>query len=56
MLSFLLLLIVLGVVLYLVEQFIPMAQPFKIVIRVIVVLLLIVALLRLVGIQIPLRL
>ncbi|MET0742963.1 MAG: Thivi_2564 family membrane protein [Microvirga sp.] len=49
MLSFLLLLIILGVVLYLVETYIPMSPPFKVVIRVVVILLLVVALLRLIG-------
>jgi hypothetical protein len=49
MIGFVLLLIVLGVALYLVETYLPMAPPFKIVIRLIVVVLLIVMLLRLIG-------
>jgi len=49
MIAWLFALIVLGAVLYLVENFIPMAQPVKIVIRVVVVLLLIWMLLQLIG-------
>jgi hypothetical protein len=49
MIAWLFALIVLGAVLYLVENFIPMAPPVKIVIRVVVVLLLIWMLLQLIG-------
>jgi len=49
MLAWLFALIVLGAVLYLVENFIPMSPPFKIVVRVVVVLLLIWMLLQLIG-------
>jgi hypothetical protein len=49
MIGLLIVLIVLGAVLYLVETYIPMAQPFRIVIRVVVVLALIVYLLRAIG-------
>lgn len=52
MIQFLVLLIVMGVVLYLVETYLPMAEPFKVVIRLVVVLLLIVALLRFLGITV----
>lgn len=45
----LIVLIVLGVILYMVETYIPMAPPIKIVIRVVVVLLLCLYLLRLAG-------
>ena len=50
MIAFLFALIILGAVLYLVEHFIPMAEPFRIVIRVVVVLILIWYLLRMVGV------
>ena len=49
MITFLVLVIVLGAVLFLVENYVPMAPPFKIVVRVIVVLILILALLSLLG-------
>lgn len=45
----LIVLIILGVVLYMVETYIPMAAPIKIVIRVVAVLLLCLYLLRLAG-------
>jgi hypothetical protein len=50
MITFLFALIILGAILYLVEHFIPMAEPFRIVIRVVVVLILIWYLLRMVGV------
>lgn len=53
MITFLFLLIILGCVLYLVEHFIPMAEPIRIVIRVVVVLILIWYLLRLLGVVPP---
>jgi hypothetical protein len=43
-------LVILGVCLYLVEVYIPMAAPIKIIIRVIVVLFIVVTLLRVFGI------
>ena len=49
MIAFLFALVVLGAVLYLVEHFIPMAEPIRIVIRIVVVLILIWYLLRMVG-------
>jgi len=49
MITFLFALVILGAVLYLVEHFIPMAEPIKIVIRIVVVLILIWYLLRMVG-------
>ena len=49
MIAWLFALIVLGAVLYLVENFIPMSPPFKIVVRVVVVLILIRMLLQLIG-------
>jgi hypothetical protein len=52
MISFLILLIVLGAVLYIVETYVPMAPPFKVVIRVVVVILLLLFLLRLFGIAV----
>lgn len=50
MISLLLVLIIVGVVLYLVETYIPMSPPIKTVIRVIVVLILCFWLLRLFGV------
>jgi hypothetical protein len=55
MIALLFALVVLGAVLYLVENFIPMAPPVKVVIRVVVVLILIWLLLRLIGVG-PVRL
>jgi hypothetical protein len=50
MIELLLILIVCGVALYLVETYIPMSPPIKVVIRVVVVLLLVLVLLRAFGI------
>lgn len=56
MITLILVIIVLGVALYLVESYIPMSPPFKVVLRVIVVVLLILYLLRAFGIaDIPIR-
>jgi len=49
MITFLFALVILGAVLYLVEHFIPMAEPIRIVIRIVVVLILIWYLLRMIG-------
>ena len=54
MIALLFALVVLGAVLYLVERFVPMSEPFRVVIRVVVVLILIWYLLRLVGAVPPL--
>lgn len=57
MIELLILFVVVGLVLYLVETYIPLSPPIKVVIRVVVVLLLCVWLLRAFGIvDIPLRL
>jgi hypothetical protein len=54
--TFLFLLIILGCALYLVENYVPMAAPFKIVIRVVVILWLLWYLLGLFGLApTPLR-
>ena len=50
MISLVLTLIVIGVALWLVETYIPMSPPIKVVIRVVVVVLLVLYLLRLFGI------
>jgi hypothetical protein len=55
-LTILVVLVILGLCLYLVERFIPMAEPIKLVIRVVVVLLLIVWLLSLIGVVSPIHL
>jgi uncharacterized Tic20 family protein len=46
-------LVVIGVCLYLIETYIPMAPPIKLVIRIIVVLFLVIWLLQLTGITGP---
>ena len=53
--AFLFALIILGCVLYLVEHYVPMADPIRIVIRVVVVLIVIWYLLRLLGLAPLLR-
>jgi hypothetical protein len=56
MISLLITLIIVGVALYLVETYIPLSDPIKVVIRVVVVLVLILYLLKVFGItDIPLR-
>lgn len=50
MIALLVLLVIVGVCLYLVEKFVPMAEPIKVVIRVVVVLLLVLYLLRAFGV------
>ncbi len=56
MISLLLTLVVIGVVLYLVENYIPMSAPIKTVLRVLVVIVLCLYLLRVFGIaDVPLR-
>ncbi|MET0787071.1 MAG: Thivi_2564 family membrane protein [Paenisporosarcina sp.] len=50
MITALIVLVIAGVCLYLVENYIPMSEPIKVVIRVVVVLFLIIYLLRLFGI------
>lgn len=57
MITLLLALIIFGVILYLVENYIPMSEPIKVVIRVIVVIFLIALLLRAFGfVDFPLNL
>lgn len=51
MIGILFALVVLGAVLYLVENFIPMSPPIKVVIRVIVVIILVWYLLSLIGLM-----
>ena len=51
MIALLVLIVIVGVALYLVETYIPMSPPIKIVFRVVVVLLLILFLLRMFGIS-----
>ena len=50
MIGLIVLLVIVGVVLYLVETYIPMSPPIKVVLRVVVVLLLILYLLQVFGI------
>ena len=51
----LIVLIVLGLVWYLIETFLPIAEPFKMVIRIVIVLILILYLLGLIGVVPSLR-
>ena len=53
MISVLLFLVIIGVCLYLVETYIPMSPPIKVVIRVVVVIVLVLWLLQLFGITGP---
>ena len=46
-------LVILGLALYLIETYIPMAQPFRIVIRVVVVLFVVIWLLQALGVVGP---
>jgi hypothetical protein len=57
LISLLIVLVVIGVCLFLVEQYIPMSPPIKTVIRVVVVLVLVLWLLRAFGINttLPIR-
>ena len=50
MITLLVLLVIIGVCLYLVETYIPMSEPIRVVIRVVVVLFLLLYLLRVFGI------
>lgn len=50
MIELLLVLVICGVALYLIEQYVPMSPPIKVVLRVIVVILLVLFLLRAFGI------
>lgn len=55
-LTVLVFLVIAGVILYLLETYVPMAQPIKVIIRVIVVLVICIWLLSLVGVVPPLHL
>lgn len=46
-------LVVVGLILYLIENYIPMSEPIKVVIRVIVVIALILYLLKIFGFALP---
>jgi len=54
MIALLVTLVVVGLILYLVETYIPMSPPIKTVLRVVVVLILILWLVRLFGLDVPL--
>jgi uncharacterized membrane protein len=53
LINLIIVLAVCGLVLYLIETFIPMAAPFKVVIRVVVILVLVIWLLQVFGITGP---
>jgi hypothetical protein len=56
MIELLVILVILGVGLYLIETYVPMAQPIKVIIRVVVILVIVLWLLRVFGIvDIPIR-
>jgi predicted membrane channel-forming protein YqfA (hemolysin III family) len=54
MISLVLTIAIVGVLVYLLETYVPMPQPFKIAIRVIVVVLLVLWIVRLFGLDVPL--
>lgn len=51
MITILIVLVIIGVALYLVETYVPMSDPIRLVLRVVVVLLLVLWLLRVFGIS-----
>jgi hypothetical protein len=53
MIALILTLALVGVLVYLIETFVPMPAPFKIAIRVIVVIVLVLYLVRLFGLDVP---
>ena len=53
LIAFVIIVAILGLVVYLVETYIPMSPPFKLVIRVVVVLVVILWLLQIIGITGP---
>ena len=53
MLTLLILIVLVGLGLYLVETYVPMAPPIKIILRVVVILLLLVYVARLFGVAVP---
>lgn len=50
MITVLIVLIIIGVLMYLVETYVPMAPPFKLIIRIVVILFVVLWLLRIFGI------
>lgn len=49
-------LVIIGVVLYLIEAYVPMAEPIKIIIRIVIILLVCLYLLSLIGVvRFPIR-
>lgn len=52
----LLLLVVLGLAVWLIDRYVPMAEPFKTIFRVVIVVAFVVYLLKQVGINVPLHL
>ena len=53
MIALLLLIVVLGVALYLIESYVPMSPPLKVILRVVVVIALVLYLLQAFGIATP---
>jgi len=53
LITVLIVLVILGVALYLIETYVPMAPPIKVVIRVVVILFVVLWLLQLVGVLGP---
>ena len=53
MIQLILLIVVLGVALWLIEAYIPMAAPLKVLLRVVIVIAIVLYLLRLVGVATP---
>jgi hypothetical protein len=54
--SLLLVIVVLGLAVYLIDRYVPMAEPFKIIFRVVIVVAFVVYLLKQIGYNVPLHL
>ncbi len=55
MVSLLALVVVFGLVVYLIDRYVPMAEPFKTIFRVLIIAIIVFYLLGLVGIHVPLN-
>jgi len=56
LITVLLTLVICGVAVYLIERFVPMAEPFKTIFRVVIVIAFVIYLLKLIGYNVPLHL
>jgi hypothetical protein len=53
MITLLLFLVIVGLAVYLIDRYVPMAEPFKTIFRVVIVLIFVVYLLNMVGVSVP---